>query len=123
MVPSDKMITLTDDAIENIKRLQEENDAIGWGLRFGLTGGGCSGYRYVLEFEELPQGEDHVFKFGSVNVFVNANHMSKLRGSQVGWKESLMEEGFDIDNPQAARPCGCGESVDIDIKNNETKGR
>jgi iron-sulfur cluster assembly accessory protein len=110
------MIELTNTAAENIRRLQEENDAIGHGLRFGLTGGGCSGYRYVLEFEDAPSLEDQVFVSNNVVIFVNDSHIDKLRGSVIGWKESLMEEGFDIDNPQAARTCGCGESVDIDIK-------
>tara|TARA_R110000824_G_scaffold213083_2_gene399383 strand:- start:79 stop:447 length:369 start_codon:yes stop_codon:yes gene_type:complete len=113
----EEMITLTNEALTNIRRLQAENDAIGWGLRFGLTGGGCSGYRYVLEFEEVPLIEDQIFKFNDIQVFVSNKHIPKLQGSIVGWKENLMEEGFDIDNPQAARPCGCGESIDIEIKN------
>ena len=110
------MIELTDVAAQNIGRLQEENDARGHGLRFGLTGGGCSGYRYVLEFEASPSPEDEVFTSRDIDIFVNSDHIEKLRGSVIGWKESLMEEGFDIDNPQAARQCGCGESVDINIK-------
>jgi len=111
------MIEVTDEAIKSIKRLQVENDTIGWGLRFGLTGGGCSGYRYVLEFEEVSSAEDQIFKFNDVEIFVNSEHIPKLQGSLIGWKESLMEEGFDIINPQATRECGCGESVDINIKN------
>tara|TARA_R110001592_G_scaffold58770_6_gene177914 strand:- start:743 stop:1087 length:345 start_codon:yes stop_codon:yes gene_type:complete len=113
------MITLTDQATENIKRLQIENDAVGHGLRFGLTGGGCSGYRYVIEFEKEPSLKDQIFKFKSFDVFVSSEHIAKLQGSVIGWKESLMEEGFDIDNPQAARACGCGESIDIVIKKEE----
>ena len=46
-------------------------------------------------------------------MYVNPEHMEKLKNSIIGWKESLMESGFDIDNPQAKRPCGCGESVDF----------
>ena len=111
------MIKITSKAIENIQRLQIENNTLGWGLRFGLTGGGCSGYRYVIEFEEQSSPGDRIFKFDDVEVFVDIEHMTKLTGSTIGWKENLMEEGFDIENPQAARPCGCGESVDIEIKN------
>jgi len=107
------MIEVTSEAVENIQRLQTESDTVGWGLRFGLTGGGCSGYRYVLEFENSPTLEDQLFVSKSVVVFVHNNHIDKLKGSVIGWKESLMEEGFDITNPQATRPCGCGESVSI----------
>jgi len=107
------MIEVTLEAIENIQRLQIENDTIGWGLRFGLTGGGCSGYRYVLEFEEALPAGDQMYTFDDIKVFISNKHISKLKGSMIGWKKSLMEEGFDITNPQATRPCGCGESIDI----------
>ena len=72
------MITLTDQATENIKRLQIENDAVGHGLRFGLTGGGCSGYRYVIEFEKEPSLKDQIFKFKSFDVFVSSEHIAGI---------------------------------------------
>lgn len=106
-------IDITDEAVENIIRLQQEYDAAGFGLRFGLRGGGCSGYKYVLELESGPDDEDLIFEHNGVQVYVNPEHMEKLKNSTIGWKESLMESGFDIENPQAKRPCGCGESVDF----------
>ena len=106
-------VFVTENAAENIKRLQQEYEAPGFGLRFGITGGGCSGYKYVLELENEPEGEDLIFETHGVRVFVNNKHMEKLKNSVIGWKENLMESGFDIDNPQAKRPCGCGESVDF----------
>jgi iron-sulfur cluster assembly protein len=107
-------VTLTPDAIDNVKELREEYaDGPGWGLRFGITGGGCSGYKYVLEFEAAPGPDDLVFAHDGVDVFVNKEHMEKLKNSVIDWKESMMEAGFDITNPQAKRPCGCGESVDF----------
>ena len=107
-------IKLTPDAIENVVAMREEYaGGPDWGLRFGITGGGCSGYKYVLEFEEKATADDLVFPHGDVEVFVAQDHMEKLKNSTIGWKESLMEAGFDIDNPQAKRACGCGESVDF----------
>ena len=106
-------IFMTPFATENIRRLQSEYEAEGYGLRFGLTGGGCSGYKYVLELEDEPETEDLVFTFEGIRVFVNPEHMGKLKNATIDWKESLMEAGFDIQNPQAKRPCGCGESFDL----------
>ena len=106
-------IDVTKEAIENILRLQVEYDANGFGLRFGLRGGGCSGYKYVLELESDPEEEDLIFEHGGIRIFVHPEHMDKLKNSTIGWKDSLMESGFDIVNPQAKRPCGCGESVDF----------
>jgi iron-sulfur cluster assembly accessory protein len=107
-------ITVTPGAIESISELQQEYGDDGWGLRYGISGGGCSGYKYVLEFEEDPEDDDLVFDQGSgLRVFVKREHMEKLKNSVIDWKDSLMESGFDISNPQAKRPCGCGESVDF----------
>lgn len=107
-------VTLTPTAVENVVAMREEYaDGPDWGLRFGLSGGGCSGYKYVLEFESTPGEDDEVFPHEGVDVFVSKEHMEKLKNSVIGWKDSLMESGFDIMNPQAKRPCGCGESVDF----------
>lgn len=106
-------ITVTPDAVENIRDLRKDYGDEGWGLRYGLTGGGCSGYKYLLEFEERPAEGDLVFHYDDVKVFVRPEHMVKLKNSVIGWKDSLMEAGFNIENPQAKRPCGCGASVDF----------
>jgi len=106
-------IHVTENALKNIRALQASMDAQGYGLRFGYTDGGCSGNKYIIEFEDSPEADDMVFTFDDVQVFVNNQHMEKLKNSTIDWKESLMEAGFDIDNPQAKRACGCGESVDL----------
>ena len=107
------MVTLTNSAIENIRRLQTEFEMPDFGLRFGLRGGGCSGYKYVLELEEGPEETDEVFDFDGVRVFVNPEHKDKLANAVIDWEDSLLGSGFKIENPQAKRPCGCGESVDF----------
>ena len=106
-------IHITENALKNIRILQENMEAQGYGLRFGYTDGGCSGNKYIIEFEDAPEADDMVFTFDEVQVFVNRSQMEKLKNSVIDWKESLMEAGFDIDNPQAKRACGCGESIDL----------
>ena len=107
-------ISITQGAQSSIRELRDEYGEPGWGLRYGLTGGGCSGYKYVLEFEPDPEDDDLVFtQTDGLRVFVKREHMEKLKNSVIDWKDSLMESGFDIENPQAKRPCGCGESVDF----------
>lgn len=109
------IVTLTDSAIANLRRLQDEYDMKGFGLRFGVTGGGCSGYKYVLELEEAPiEGDEVIQVTDDVSVFLNAEHREKLKNSTIDWIDNLMETGFRIANPQAKNACGCGESVDFD---------
>ena len=106
-------VKLTDEAIEHIKALLKDNNMEGYGLRFGLQGGGCSGYAYQLEFEEASQPEDDVFEFDGVKVFMNPLHQEYLRGSTITYADTLLQAGFHIDNPNVKRKCGCGSSVDF----------
>ena len=107
-------IIVTPNAISNIRFLQEEMEAEGFGLRFGFTSGGCSGNKYIIEFENEADDDDLIFEFAEgVKVFVKKEQMEKLKNSTIDWEDTLMESGFKIDNPQAKRPCGCGESVDF----------
>ena len=87
-------VTLTADAVSHIKRLLAENDMNGFGLRYGLQGGGCSGYSYLLEFEEAPQADDEIFRFDDVQVFMNPLHIEYLRGSVIDYSDTLIGAGF-----------------------------
>jgi iron-sulfur cluster assembly accessory protein len=106
-------VRLTDAAVEHIKRIQAENNMVGFGLRFGIQGGGCSGYSYQLEFEEEAQPEDEIYRFDGVPVFVNPLHMEYLKGSVIDYADTLLQAGFQIENPNVKRKCGCGTSVDF----------
>ncbi len=106
-------VQLTGEAVAHIKNLQKENDMTGFGLRFGLQGGGCSGYSYQLEFEEEAQPEDDVYTFDGVKVFMNPLHLEYLRGSVITYADTIMSAGFQIENPNVKRKCGCGTSVDF----------
>jgi iron-sulfur cluster assembly protein len=106
-------VTLTTEAVTHIKRLCAENDMAGFGLRYGLQGGGCSGYTYLMEFEEAPQPDDEIFDFDGVRVFMNPLHIEYLRGSTIDYSDTLIGAGFQIKNPNVKRQCGCGSSFDV----------
>ena len=89
-------ITVTPGALESIKELRAEYGEDGWGLRYGITGGGCSGYKYVLEFEPEPESDDLVFDQGSgVKVFVKQDHMEKLKNSSGGAGVTIIQPLLD----------------------------
>ena len=106
-------ITISPEAANNIRQLQLEYDAIGHGIRFGLTTAGCSGYKYVIEFEESSTPSDMVLQSQGIIIYVDSIHESKLKGSEIDWKESAFLSGFQVNNPQAKQPCGCGESINF----------
>jgi len=106
-------VSLTPGAVKAIRRMLAENKMEGFGLRFGIQGGGCSGYSYQLEFEEAAQPDDEVYTFDGVSVFLNPLHKEYLRGSEIDFKDELIGAGFHIENPNVKRKCGCGTSFDV----------
>ncbi|HJN76423.1 MAG TPA: iron-sulfur cluster assembly accessory protein [Myxococcota bacterium] len=111
------LVTISPLALESVRELLADNDMEGWGLYIGIRGGGCSGYSYQLEFVEEPHDDDLVYEFEGVDVFVGPLKREYLAGTVIDYKDTLMEAGFKILNPNAKRACGCGESFDIDDAN------
>ena len=80
------MIQVTEEAAVEIKRVLDEHGWQGYGLRFGLTDGGCSGYTYLLDFEAVPDEDDIVVEAYGVRVFVHPLHVPFIHGSTILWK-------------------------------------
>jgi iron-sulfur cluster assembly protein len=107
------MVHVTAEAANQIQRMLRETRQEGFGLRFGLDNGGCSGETYAFQFEATPTDGDLVVEEHGVRVFVSPGDLEKLRGSTIGWRDSLMETGLHVDNPNVKRACGCGVSVEF----------
>ncbi len=107
------MITVTETAASQIKRVAEQKGWSDAGLRFGLKDGGCSGYAYLIEFEEKADAEDLVHEQHGARVFIHPMHLVFVEGSTIDWKIDPFTSQFEVTNPQAKRFCGCGESFDV----------
>ena len=110
---AETFINLTPAAAENMTRLMAANEMAGFGLRFGVRGGGCSGYSYLLEFSDGPEEGDMSLQVGGINVFVPPLKRDFVKGCTIHFVDDLMETGFKIQNPNVQRTCGCGESFEI----------
>jgi len=80
------------------------------GLRLGVLGGGCSGLSYQFKFDTKPRPTDKIFEFDGVRVFVDPKSILYLNGMTLDYKETLMQSGFEFENPNAKKSCGCGTS-------------
>jgi iron-sulfur cluster assembly protein len=101
--------TATTRAIAKLKALAAEENKASWGLRVEVQPGGCSGFRYNLEFEEKPKEGDSVIDCG-YKLFVDKESTEMLLGAKLDYIEGLQGSGFKIDNPNAKSSCGCGKS-------------
>ena len=107
-------IQLTEKAIEQVKRLMQQNNIPeSHGLRVAVKGGGCSGLSYVLGFDEVAGEKDTVLEAAGVRVFVDAKSLFYLSGTVLDFSDGLNGKGFVFNNPQAKRTCGCGSSFGV----------
>ncbi len=107
-----QFITITDTATAELKRLREaQGIPDNLNLRVGVKGGGCSGFSYILGFDEKTEG-DTVYEISGFNVIVNAAHGMYLTGMEIDYIDGLDNRGFIFNNPNAKSTCGCGESFE-----------
>lgn len=83
------------------------------GLRLGVQGGGCSGLSYAMRLEGQPRERDKVFAAHGARVFIDPKSLQYLSGTRLEYEETLMRQGFLLQNPNAARTCGCGTSFTV----------
>ena len=102
-------ITLTEAARQHIVlSLDAREKSIG--IRFGVTGAGCGGYSYVVEFVDVDSDEDHVFEQDNIKIFVDKKSILLIDGMEVDHVTDGFNSGLEFTNPLAGVTCGCGES-------------
>ena len=103
-------ISMTKGAIEALARIKaEQNIPDTHGVRVGVKGGGCSGYTYILGFDEVKENDDK-YSLEGFNVFIQKSHALYLIGMEIDWQDGLNNRGFTFNNPNAKETCGCGTS-------------
>lgn len=103
-------VSLTQSAINELKRIQEAQNLQGYALRLGVKGGGCSGLSYTLGFDSEVRPLDKVIEADGVKVIVDMKSLLYLKGTTLDYSRDLMGGGFRFINPNAQRTCGCGSS-------------
>jgi iron-sulfur cluster assembly protein len=108
-----QIVTVTEKALNHIREIyKNENKDSSTGLRLGVSGGGCSGLSYKVEFSE-PKEKDNVQVYGDIKVFIDPKSSIYLSGVVLDFKDGLNGKGFVFENPNAKNTCGCGESFSV----------
>ena len=103
-------ISLTDAAAAKVAELIEQEGNPELALRVAVRPGGCSGFSYEMFFDSDIADDDVTSSFGTVKVVVDPASASLLLGASLDFKDGLQGAGFSINNPNASRTCGCGQS-------------
>ncbi len=103
-------VVLTDNAAAKVKALLEQEGRDDLALRVAVQPGGCSGLRYQLFFDERQLDGDVVERFGGVGVVTDRMSAPYLAGARIDFVDTIEQQGFTIDNPNAQGSCACGDS-------------
>ncbi len=107
------LISLTDNAVKQIKRIREDENVSDGGLRVAVVGGGCSGLSYKLDFAKEAQATDKIYEQDGVKVFIDPKSFIYVRGLTLDYQGGLNGTGFTFQNPNASKSCGCGTSFAV----------
>ncbi|MCB0826624.1 MAG: iron-sulfur cluster assembly accessory protein [Armatimonadetes bacterium] len=109
-VVSDFPVSVTPEAVEQIKGLIARKGNEGSFLRIGVKGGGCSGLEYLFRLDEKRLPIDQSLIVDGVEIVCDSKSAEFLRGATLVYTGNLMGGGFAFENPNAERSCGCGTS-------------
>ena len=107
-----RVVIMTPAAQSEVRKLLQEPDKAGMGLRLGIKGGGCSGLSYVLDFTPLEEG-DTVVTYEGFEIYLDRKSTIYLSGTILDHQAGLTGRGFVFSNPMASNTCGCGESFSL----------
>ncbi len=105
------VLTLTPNAVRQVKFLIHKQGNPNLGLRVGVKGGGCSGLSYTMTLDANTTDRDLVTEIDGINVIVDRRAVKFLEGTMLDYStKNLLEGGWLWSNPNAQRSCGCGTS-------------
>lgn len=106
-------VTLTESAAQRVKDMIQKRGH-GLGLKLGTKVSGCAGFSYVVDYADEITPSDEVFESFGVKVVVDKKSLDQIDGMELDYvKESLLNEGFEFNNPRVKDSCGCGESFSV----------
>src|SRR5664279_277863 len=103
-------VALTEHAAVKVRALLDQEGRDDLRLRIAVQPGGCSGLQYQLFFDERNLDGDVELQLNGVPLVVDRMSAPYLGGATVDFTDTIEQQGFTIDNPNASNGCACGNS-------------
>jgi iron-sulfur cluster assembly protein len=103
------MITLSPTAVAEINRLKARYPDPAACFRLGVQTAGCAGLSYEMAFGQAAEA-DRQFTLQGLPIAIAPQDLGHLTGLTIDYSEDLMGGGFQFQNPNASKSCGCGIS-------------
>ena len=104
-------IEITNNAQEHIATVLKKDSAKYF--RITVLGGGCAGFQYKFDFENLKNEDDILIHNEKIDVIIDETSMELIQNSKIDYVHELIGSSFKITNPQATSSCGCGTSFSV----------
>ena len=104
-------IEITNNAQDHIATVLKKDSAKYF--RITVLGGGCAGFQYKFDFENLKNDDDILIHNEKIDVIIDETSMELIQNSKIDYVHELIGSSFKITNPQATSSCGCGTSFSI----------
>ena len=110
---SEQVIKLSDNAANRIKEIMSKADNTAIGVRVGVIAGGSAGMSYMMEYAKEAKKNEEIIEDKGVKVFIDANAVMYLLGTEMDYKKDKFSSQFIFKNPNETERCGCGESFKV----------
>jgi len=106
-------INISDNAAKRAAELVAAEGDAGDMLRVSVSGGGCQGFQYGFSLDDARNTGDVVIEKNGARFVVDSISLGLLTGAVIDYKEELAGSRFEVQNPNAASSCGCGNSFSV----------
>ena len=108
------LITVTDRAVSQIKKIMKEADEEVLGVVIGVDKTGCSGYAYKLDYVKNENNKNfEIIESKGVKIYIEPAATMFLIGSEMDYTIDKLSSRFVFNNPNEKSTCGCGESFNV----------
>lgn len=123
MTTEELNVTLSEKAASIIKETIKDQSVPDPYLAFYVAGGGCSGLQYGLALAEgEPEIDDIIIYDKDIKIAVEYSSAKYVNGCVIDYQENGMQSGFKVENPNAAKTCGCNKSFSVQGEEYDTCG-
>ena len=108
------MLFVSDSAKRKIEELiQLEAQPEDTFVRVSVSGGGCSGLSYKMDFDAEKKADDQEFEDKGVKLVTDLKSFLYIPNTTLDFSDGLNGKGFHFVNPNASRSCSCGDSFEV----------
>jgi iron-sulfur cluster assembly protein len=107
------VMSLTENAVHHVRELIEKRNKDTYGIRIGVKSGGCSGFKYYVEYADSKNPFDEIVDSHGLRILIDPKALMYLIGTEMDYQSTEFKSGFVFTNPNEKGKCGCGSSFNV----------